>query len=425
MRNSASIEEFRFCGQESDSRDGETRLRTRLLNKVGCRLEHVMTWRDSDECFVVTTEFFNGSTAPVILEMLSSFSIGGITPFDAANALRRLVVHRFRSAWSTEGRHEATPLELLQLERSWNASPMFSERFGQVGSMPVRRWLPFLALEDTSAGVLWDAQLAWGGSWQMEIFRQNDDVCLSGGLADREFGHWMKTVAPGETFMTPSAILTCVAGGLDELCDRLTRYKRLAANAQPAIEHDMQIVYNEWCTTFGHPEHERVLSLADRLKETSCRYFVIGAGWYKTDSTDWSQSHGDWVPNKNLFPKGLAATAAIRERGLIPGLWFEMETVGPLSASFQKTDLLLCRDGIPITAGNRRFWYLNQPEVIAFLSERVIGLLEECGFGYLKVDYNESLGIGCDHPDSLGEGLRLQICGVYRFFDHIRERLPG
>ena len=41
-------------------------------------------------------------------------------------------------------------------------------------------------------------------------------VPLSGGLADYEFGHWRKTLAPGETFTTPVAHLACVAGPDDE-----------------------------------------------------------------------------------------------------------------------------------------------------------------------------------------------------------------
>ncbi|MCB1130992.1 MAG: alpha-galactosidase, partial [Verrucomicrobiae bacterium] len=55
---------------------------------------------------------------------------------------------------------------------------------------------------------------------------------------------------------------------------------------------------------------------------------------------------------------------------------------------------------------------------------KVINLLEDCGFGYLKVDYNETAGVGCDHFDSLGEGLRRQVEGSYRFFEKIRERMP-
>ena len=120
------------------------------------------------------------------MEMLASFSLGGITPFHQADAEGRLKVHRFRSVWSAEGRHECRSIEELHLERSWSGAGAFSERFGQLGTMPVRTWFPFVAVEDTVPGVVWGAQHAWAGSWQMEIFRQHDDVCLSGGLADRE-----------------------------------------------------------------------------------------------------------------------------------------------------------------------------------------------------------------------------------------------
>jgi alpha-galactosidase len=126
-----------------------------------------------------------------------------------------------------------------------------------------------------------------------------------------------------------------------------------------------------------------------------------------------------------MFPQGLKGVAdAIRERGLVPGLWFEMETVGDASTAFGLADHLLKRDGIPITVRHRRFWDLNDPVAVDFLADRVIGTLRDGGFGYLKVDYNETAGLGCDGAESQGEGLRRQVEGVYRFFDRIRRELP-
>jgi len=425
MRQSPGIDAFTYAGQTVENANGVTSITTALSRADGCRVEHHLTAREGEAAFEVSATFINGSATPVTLEMLSSFSLSGMTPFAEDDAPNRLRTHRFRSVWSAEGRLESRTVEELHLERSWSGAGAFSERFGQIGSMPVRRWFPFVALEDTVAGVLWGAQLAWAGSWQMEIFRQNDDVCLSGGLADREFGHWMKTLAPGERLDTPSAWVACVQGDLDALCDRLTAVQQRAADAQPLIESDLPIVFNEWCTTWGDPSHQNVEAIADRLQGSDVRFLVIDAGWYKDDSTDWGRGHGDWVPSAGLFPNGLAATAqAIRDRGLVPGLWFEMETVGSQSAAFSLVDHLLSRDGQPITVRDRRFWDLNDPVALEFLTTRVIDLLESCGFGYLKVDYNETIGLGSDHPDSLGEGLRQQITGVYRFFELIRERLP-
>ncbi len=421
MRNSGSVKSFRFEKQEIE---GST-IVTTLRRKDGCHITHHLTWREGDRAFTVTTSFTNGSAAPVKLEMLSSFSLCGISPFHPADSPGRLQLHRFRSAWSAEARHEVRSIEELHLERSWSGAAAFSERFGQLGTMPVRRWFPFVAAEDREAGVFWGANLSWAGSWQMEACRQHDDLSLSGGLADREFGHWMKSILPGEEFTAPPATVTCVRGDFSTLCDRLTEMQQAPLASQPQIEHDLPVIFNEWCTTWGDPSNENVTTIADRLQGAGVRYLVIDAGWYKSADTDWSSGHGDWNPSSELFPDGLKATAdAIRARGLVPGLWFEMETVGSQSTAFKLGTHFLQRDGIPITVRDRRFWDLNDPAAVDYLSEKVIDLLETCGFGYLKVDYNETAGLGCDHPDSQGEGLRLQIEATYRFFRKIRERLP-
>lgn len=427
MRNSPSVDRFRYDSQDVRRNGDHTTITTMLLSAEGHRIEHCIAWHEGDAAVEISTIFHNESPKPVSLEMLSSFSLGGITPFHEADAPGRLRVHRFRSGWSAEGRLETQSIEQLHLERSWSGAGAFSERFGQVGTMPVRRWFPFTAIDDTEAGVVWGAQLAWAGSWQMEIYRQHDDICLSGGLGDREFGHWLKTLTPGESLETPPAIISCVAGTLDNLCDRLTGVQHRAADTHPEVEHDLPIVFNEWCTTWGDPQHDKIVAIADRLKDSEVRYLVIDAGWYKEDGTDWSSGHGDWNPSEALFPRGLKATAsAIRERGLIPGLWFEMETVGSQSSAFSKlTDHMLHRDGLPITVRERRFWNLSDPAAIDYLTGKVIDCLNSCGFGYLKVDYNETAGIGSDDPDSLGEGLRKQVLASYGFFKTIRHRLPN
>ncbi len=398
---------------------------TSLGHDAGYSCEHRLTYRDGDAAVRVHTLFRNTSDRPLTLEMLASFSLGGITPFAPDDAPGRLVAHRLRSGWSAEARLISEPIEHLHLERSWTGHAVACERFGQVGTMPVRGFAPFVAIEDTEARVVWGAQIAWAGSWQMELYRRDDSLNVSGGVADREMGQWWKVIAPGESFSTPEAVLSVAHGDLDLLCHRLTSAQHRAADAAPAIEADLPIQVNEYCTTWGKPSHDVVLALADRLEGTPATYLTIDAGWYADENGDWGSWHGDWVPNERLFPGGLAATArATRDRGLVPGLWFEIETCGRDATAFSFTDHLLKRDGVPITVGDRRFWDMRDPFVVDYLSARVIDLLARCGFGYLKVDYNETLGLGCDGAESPGEGLRRQVEGVYAFFRLIRERLP-
>lgn len=420
---SPSIDRFRLVDQLT----GTGSVTTTLRDDTGLQIEHRLEAGPQEHTVRSESTFTNASTQPVRLELLTSFSLSGITPYAVDDAPDRLVVHRFRAVWSAEGRMVTDSIENLHLERCWAGDMKFSERFGQVGSMPVRGWFPTALVEDTAAGVVWGVRVACPTSWQLEVGRRFDDVVLSGGLADREFGHWTKTIEPGESFTTPPAWLTCVTGSVDDACDRLVGVDMPAVEAKPQVEQDLPIIYNDWCTSWGEPHEDQLLAIADKIAPLGVRYLVIDAGWYMpVDSgAHWSTALGDWEAHPSRFPRGLAATAqAIRERGLIPGLWMEPEHVAKDSAAFHKTDHLLTRDAEPLTMGVRRGWDLHDPYVTGYLEDRVIRMLDEAGFGYLKIDYSETLGIGVDHPDSVGEGLRRHGEGTHAMFDRITSALP-
>jgi alpha-galactosidase len=425
MRASGTLDHLRFQTQRVEQQGADTVVISELVGRDGLVLEHCLRHTRGQQAFSITTSVTNRGTTTMTLEHLSSASLMGITPFASDDAAGRLRVHRLRTSWSNEGKLETRSVEALDLERSWSGHGVRAERFGQIGSMPVKTWHPLAAIEDTEAGVTWALQVCWGGSWQIELFRQGDALALSGGLADREFGHWLKQLAPGATFQGPECRVTAVAGGFDEACDRLTARMLPALAASPAVEADLPIIFNEWCTTWGDPSHDKLLAIANRLQGTPVRYLVIDAGWYKEEGVNWGCGHGDWVPSQKLFPDGLQATAdAIRARGLIPGLWFEMETVGWDSRARQDPELLLHRDGHPLCVGGRFFLDLRKAEIQERLARLVIGQLRACNFGYLKVDYNETIGIGCDGAESQGEGLRQVIEGSNRFWQRIRRELP-
>lgn len=424
MRWAPAALELELRDQRADADGVVTSLRSERL-----AVEHRLSPASAAEPHTLrqTTTVTNVSEAPLVIEMLTSFSLGGLTALAGDDAPGRMRVHRFASSWSDEARAVTDTVEHLGLEPSWAGISAVSQRFGQVGSMPVRGWHPTVAVSDDVAGVVWGARLAWAGSWQLEVSRRDDDLCLSGGLADRELGHWRRTLAPGESLEAPPAWLT-VAEDVDEVWHRLLAPDRVAVAAGPQIEDDLPVVFNEWCTTWGEPRHDQVVRIADAVAPLGVRYLVIDAGWYRPDEADhpWYSSHGDWVPSARLFPHGIEATAAaIRERGLVPGLWFEMEVVGVHARAFEATEHLLQRDGVPLTTGIRRFWDLQDPWAVQYLRERVHDRLHDAGFGYLKVDYNESIGIGADHPDGLGEGLRQQVLGTHDLFESLTAAVPG
>ena len=403
-----------------DQRREGNRIVTELSDPEGRTILHDLSWQEGSPALRCSTRFENRSSRPVTLELLSSMNLGGITPFTPGDAAGFLNIFRARSNWSAEGRLTCESAESLSLEPSWTHHAVRVEKFGQIGSMPVRHYFPFLAVRDESAGVTWAFQLACPSSWQFELRRQDDGLTVLAGLADFDFGHWAKTLQPGEGITSPEAYLTVSRDGVDRTSQRLLSLHReqWARRGEP-----LPVIFNEYCTTWGNPSHENLSGIISCLKGKDIDYLVIDAGWYLKEGAGWSDCSGDWIPSRTLFPRGIDAVAReIREAGMKPGLWFEAETCAAKSDLFSRTELLLTRDGAVLDTENRRFLDLRKPEAQAYLDERVISTLKENGFAYVKIDYNDTIGTGCDDPDSLGEGLRQNMLAAQDFFRRMSAR---
>ena len=407
----------------SQTREGDT-VTTVLADGNGRTVYHRASREEGLQAVRVSCVFENTGDRPVTLNLLSSVNLSGITPFTEGDAHGSLFLHRIRSMWSAEGRVQTESIEAAMLERSWTGHAMRICKFGQLGSMPVRDYFPFAALEDRRAGVTWAVQLACPSSWMMEIRRKDDCLNLMAGLPDEDYGHWARTVRPGEVFETPEAYLTVGKGGVDEVSQRLLTVHR---RNMPRPDAELPVMFNEYCTTWGNPTHANLAEIAECLDGKGMEFLVIDAGWYRKPGVSWSDCGGDWIPEETeMFPEGLKAAAdMIRAYGMKPGLWFEPETCAAGADIFRREDMLLTRDGSVIDTDNRRFLDMRKEEVQAYLEERVAGLLKRCGFAYTKIDYNCCIGMGCDDPDSIGEGLRQNMQGTLRFFRRLRESVPG
>ncbi len=426
LRNSQSTQNLVFKQQEIDKNEHSINIKTILENNKKHIVEHLITWYTDTEVLKVTCSYTNTGGCPVKLEMISSYSITGISPYEADDAPGILKLHRIRSYWSAEGRVDTNNIENLGLERSWQGNSPRNLRFGQIGSMPTNIYFPFAIIEDTKRGVMWGSQLINPASWQMEIYRRDDAICMSGGIADREFGQWVKEVKPAETFYTPSALLSTCVGDIDTITQRLVSFHKSNLEFIPEVEQDLPIIFNEFCTSWGNPNQHDITEMVHILKGRGIKYFVIDCGWYTPIKAKWFDSMGDWKEALHKFPHGIKQTASIiRNSGMIPGIWFEFENCAVNSSVFhEKENFLLKRDGYVITAGRRRFFDMRKQEVHKYLDKSVLNILKEGNFGYLKIDYNETIGIGCDGAESPGEGLRQNMQGTIKYIKHIIQEIP-
>lgn len=426
MRNGETVRALKYKEQRIYKENDKTVIETVLQKEREYGVVHTLVYKEDTPYIRIFCRVENVQKKSFMLEMFESFSLCGLSPYLEGDGYNQMRVHRIRSVWSQEGRLETIPLEDLQLDPAWDPHAVRCEKFGQAGSMPVNKFFPFVALEDAKNQIFWGAQIAHNASWQMELYRKDDGLSISGGLADRDFGHWMKEISPGECFQTPEAIISVAhTDSIDLFTGRLTKAALESRDTLPDTEKDLPIIFNEYCTTWGNPSHENICRILDAIKGKGFRYFVIDCGWYKEKDVPWDIGMGDYEVSKELFPEGLGKTTeAIRNADMIPGIWFEYENVGKAARIYQQENHLLHKDGKVLTSYFRRFFDMSDSWVEDYLTKKVIGTLKKYNFGYMKIDYNETIGIGCDGAESLGEGLRRNMELSRQFLRKIKKQVP-
>lgn len=424
MKNAQTCYEFKFEGQTREDGEAFTEIVTTFRDAGGRVFEHhVKQYPFSEviECFNVLR---NEGTAEVTVEMLSAFSITGLSPFCAENDVDNIFIHRFKNAWSAEGKHEVFSAADLQMEDSWSSFGVRQERIGQVGSMPCRKHMPFYAVEDRTNECVWAVSMEAPASWQMDATHHQASISLTGGSADFNYGHNRRVLSPGGEMKTYSAFITAVKGDFLTACARLTAfYGKKIAPAES--EESLPLIYNDYCCTWGNPSMETLRPLIDECAALGIGYFVTDVGWWRQDERSW-YTFGDWVPGKKIFPRGIGELADyISSKGMKAGIWFEFEGVSVDSNLFSEhPEFLMRRDGYVIRHGERTLLDFRKQEVRDYLYTRVIKLLKENGFKYIKIDCNESVGIGADGADSYGAALAEHMEQVLNFFKRIREEIP-
>ncbi len=421
---SETLSKLAFKEQYTEETDDYITIVTVEEAEEGFGVKHRLCWHKGESGFEVNTEFYNNTGFEQVLEYLTSASLDALSPCLSDEGSKKLKFHRFKAGWSMEGLHQENTLAELGLERAWTTSAE-SLRFGAVGTRPVREYHPYGALEDTENGIIWGVYLAHNASWLMEMSRIVDGTSLSIGLADNVTGAWSKKIADGESFVSPTAYVSVAKGGIAEISNRLLSMRHRAIDAYG--EEGLPIIYNDFVTTWGKPTEGALLKMADILQDSKVKYLVMDAGWYKTVS-----QVGDWEVSPIAFPNGMKYyTDKIREKGMVPGIWFEFECAESTSkASLPEfDDLKLKKNGRVIVGevinGRREtFFDFRNPKAVEYLDQKVIAFLKNNGFGYIKVDYNTSPGAVIDGNDSGGENLRQHMEKVREFFIKMKKEIP-
>jgi alpha-galactosidase len=305
--------------------------------------------------------------------------------------------------------HGITTLESRRLTTSHHHNPWFAVDRGTAG-------------EDS--GEVWFGVLAWSGNWKIaaEVTDFNS-TRINIGLNDWDSA-WR--LQPGQPFTTPSSYAGYSTGGFGVASRRLHDFIRDTILPHGQTPH--KVLYNSWEATFFDVDEASQAALAERAAQIGVELFVMDDGWFHGRNDD-TASLGDWWPDEQKFPHGLAPLIErVNALGMDFGLWIEPEMVNPNSELYRAHPewVIHFRTRERTLGRNQLILNLARPDVQEYLIDALARLLRENNIAFIKWDMNRNVAEPgwSDAPGDPRELWVRYVQGLYHVWGTLRERHP-
>ncbi|MCM3703496.1 alpha-galactosidase [Paenibacillus macerans] len=396
-------------------RDPETSLRA---------VQHVQFY-DGVQTVRAWVTLSNEGSEELGVEYVSSFALTGLDKEGTLDRDEKMALSIPHTGWQSELQWRTYSLPELGMSHLTDRS---SKRIScsNTGSWSAAEHIPMAVLENREAGSSLFWQIEHNGSWHWEIIDQSDYLTLLISGPTEHDNHWWVSLAPGEEFVSVPVAVGAVIGGFEEAIGQLTAYRRRIRRPN-ADNRDLRIIFNDYMNClWGSPTAAKLLPLIDAAAAAGCEYFCIDAGWYAAG--EWWDGVGEWMPSPERFPEGIKYVLDyIRGKGMVPGLWLELEVMGINSPKLADIDdsWFFMRHGRRVKDRSRYQLDYRNPQVVAHANEVIRRLVEDYGVGYIKMDYNINAGIGTEtDADSFGDGLLQHNRAYLAWLDGIFARYP-
>lgn len=367
------------------------------------------------------TRVHNYGTEELVLNHVSSYMLGNF-PYFGEN--EDMVLHTYSSAWSFEGEERVATFQELDLCENSRTGYTIENN----SAYATIRHFPCFVVEEKKASLFWGAQIENNGQWRMEVGAGDVEnpkwFYMQGGMLDFANSQWYKKLPAGKVYETPKASLTVAKHNIDAIYNQFHMHQKKILMKRSETDQELPTVFNDWQAMMGDTSQERIVAQLDSLKEMGLEVYVIDAGWFTDPGQDWYEYVGCWDCSRERFPNGLSPVSkAIADRGMIPGIWCEIEMAGPHSPIYNEEDMFLQIYGKCITQGGRRFLDFSKKRVRDYATG-IFENLYNAGFRYIKVDYNADCAPGCDGDDSLTENLNQKRLAYGTWIAQIQETYP-
>lgn len=375
-------------------------------------------------------EIINEGAEEQTLEYISSFYYLGIEKEGKLSSDDKMRLTFACHGWQKEMNFRTVTfpeMGLGQTQPTVNQRTSTTFELTNTGNWSTKKYLPMGYLENTEAdsGLYW--QIEHNGSWHTEISDENGHFYLALSGPTEVQSHWFKQIKPGEKFVTVPVAVGVSRADFDAAMGQLTGYRRKIRRPN-ADNENLPVIFNDYMNClFGDPTTQKEIPLIDAAAEIGCEYFVIDAGWYAPG--EWWDSVGEWQQCKERFPGGIEeVTGYIRKKGMIPGVWLELEVMGINCEKAKKApdDWFFVRHGKRVFDRSRYQLDFRNPAVIEHVDEVIDRVVNQYGAGYIKMDYNIEPGIGTElYADSVGQGLLEHERAYLKWLDGVFARYPN
>ena len=269
--------------------------------------------------------------------------------------------------------------------------------------------------------------LVWSGSFLTEVdVDQLAHTRVNLGLGSDCFSY---TIAQGESFTSPEAVLTYSPSGTGLMSRRFHRFIR--ERIMPPISLEPHpVVLNTWEACSFDINEEKLIRFASEAHAVGFDMLVMDDGWFGARNHD-RAGLGDWFENREKFPDGLAAFAKkIKARGVQFGIWIEPEMVNPDSDLYRAHPewALRISGREPLLSRKQLVLDMANPDVVDYLISSFDTTFEGVPIDYFKWDMNRHMSlVGSTYlpVQQQKETFYRYMLGVYRLFDHFKRHYPN